>query len=160
MSEAEYLGEKATHYWQLYNEHPARNRYYTGAYLLRTGSDGAIPYVYQAFHTVDPYTTDLRYRSSVDRYFKNFMTAYPTTGKPISTIHWEGIQAGINDYRYAMLAQSLIDSDGTAGDQANFDASLDAIQYTEPASPWHVVEGRLAESLESFRAYLISVINR
>ena len=60
----------------MYYEYPARNRYYSGVFLEKTGAGGAFPYVYQAFHTVDPFITDTRQRTGGNRkdvIFKNFM---------------------------------------------------------------------------------------
>ena len=93
---------RETYYWQIMQENPGINRYYSGIHLWLTKLDGIIPYVYQhiygnPYDDFDPWSL-LNYRD-------HFVT-YPSQQGPVDTVQWEGLREGIDDYRLLQTWQT------------------------------------------------------
>jgi len=74
-------------------EEPETYRSTYGLGLLKDGFTGTCIFAYQAFYWND--FSHPQYRAHT--------LAYPTVTKPIPTLQWEGLRAGINDIRYITL---------------------------------------------------------
>ena len=151
-----------TYYWQSYLEDAPRNRYYTGAFLLKTGLDGVFPYVYQAFHDIDPYVNDerdLRGRKiRASRRYKAFNSNYPTTGSPIPTIQWESAREGIDDYRYIQRLLNNLRVDESSQPRTRtqeLQGILKKIEYRE-SRPFAIDQNFDASRLTDLRTWAIS----
>lgn len=163
-SKANQKNQISTFYWQSYLEDAPRNRYYAGTFLLKTGLDGIYPYVYQAFHSVDPYATDTRVLGGSQirsrRLYKNFNTTYPSLGSTIPTIQWESMREGIDDYRYAQLLLNLARKDSPEMLENVKHQLLEkagSITYSE-SIPFQLDRNFNASSLTLFRRWMISRI--
>ena len=93
-----------TYYWQSRAEDARVNRYFAGIHLFLTGMDGIWPYVYIHNDDTDPYD-DLDAPTGNKERERGLV--YPTRQGPMSTIEWEAMREGIDDYRYLQLWQSL-----------------------------------------------------
>jgi hypothetical protein len=99
-----------SYYWQSRAEDARVNRYLAGFHLYQTNLNGIWPYVYIHNNGSDPFD-DLDSNPDFDGSTKREMgLAYPTQQGPMSTIEWEAMREGIDDYRYLQLWQSLHDN--------------------------------------------------
>ena len=149
-----------TSYWQLYLEDAPRNRYYAGVFLLKNNLDGVLPYAYQAFHSIDPYTSDERRlkgrKIRENRLYKAFNVAYPTTAEPIPTIQWESMREGIDDYRYV---QYMLDkSDNKEELEKEMQKRLMTINYDGKWRPFKPDSLFDASKLSEFRTWVVGQI--
>ena len=85
------------------------NRYMAGFHLYLTDLDGVWPYVYLHNNAGDPFDDLDAFDESGD-FFPDQGVVYPTRQGPMSTVAWEAMREGIDDYRYLQLWQSLHDA--------------------------------------------------
>jgi len=98
-----------SYYWQSHAEDARVNRYLAGFHLYLTKLNGIWPYVYIHNDGSDPFD-DLDTSPNVGGAPREKGLAYPTQQGPMSTIEWEAMREGIDDYRYLQLWQSLHDN--------------------------------------------------
>lgn len=122
------------YYWQSRQEDPRINRYYSGMHLFLTDLAGIQPYVYMHKNQSDIYD-DMDGCASGCGSIRDMNTVYPTVEGPMSTIEWEALREGIDDYRYLQLWESLhdtlalTDAQLAAASKANVDAALLPFRY-------------------------------
>jgi len=97
-----------TYYWQSRTEDPRFNRYLAGFHLYLSDLDGVWPYAYIHKNASDPFD-DLDADERFGDVQRDMSTVYPTQQGPMSTIEWEAMREGIDDYRYLQLWQLLHD---------------------------------------------------
>jgi hypothetical protein len=95
------------YYWQIMREDPRVNRYYAGFHLWLTDMDGIYPYVYQSI-AQNPYD-DFDFEPGAPYYAarRDGHVSYPSQQGPVSTIEWEALREGIDDYRYLQTWDSF-----------------------------------------------------
>ncbi len=98
-----------SYYWQSRAEDPRVNRYLAGFHLYLTNLNGIWPYVYIHNNGSDPFD-DLDTNPNFNGVQREMGSVYPTQQGPVSTIEWEAMREGIDDYRYLQLWQSLHDN--------------------------------------------------
>ncbi len=107
VTEAKKLGKKVWLYGypQTGMEEPATYRENYGINLWARGMNGACAYAYQ---TDEPWgdASSAWNEFASDRYRSQTM-AYPTTGKPIPTLQWEGWREAVSDVRYLTLVKEM-----------------------------------------------------
>jgi len=91
-----------SYYWQSRAEDARVNRYLAGFHLYLTNLNGIWPYVYIHNDGSDPFD-DLDDSPDVGGIPREKGLAYPTQQGPMSTIEWEAMREGIDDYRYLQL---------------------------------------------------------
>ena len=119
-----------------------------------------LPYAYQAFHSIDPYTSDERRlkgrKIRENRLYKAFNVAYPTTAEPIPTIQWESMREGIDDYRYV---QYMLDkSDNKEELEKEMQKRLMTINYDGKWRPFKPDSLFDASKLSEFRTWVVGQI--
>ena len=97
-------------YWQCYERSFVRNRHYAGYFLWQSGFDGFAPFAYLGTAPG-----------------AHFLTVYPSVRGPLSTLDWEALREGLDDYRYVWtLEQALKTAKGKEAESAR--AVLDAVR--------------------------------
>ncbi len=125
-----------TYYWQMRDEDARVNRYYAGIHLYLTDLAGIFPHVYYHNNGSDPFD-DLDNAPTTPGFShtREMGAVYPTQQGPMSTIEWEALREGVDDYRYLQLWKSLYtsmlgeDPAIAAISKAAIDAALLPFQY-------------------------------
>ncbi len=82
------------------------NRYLCGFLFYKTGAKGQVSFIYtRTGVTGDPYD-DFDGEGYPEP--KDGMIVYPSADGPVSTLQWEGIREGIDDYKYVYTLETLI----------------------------------------------------
>jgi hypothetical protein len=101
---------KQSYYWQARAVDARVNRYMAGIHLFLTGLDGIWPYVYIHNSAGDPFDDFDLFDDEKGEFVPEMGVVYPTQQGPMSTMGWEAMREGIDDYRYLQLWQSLHDA--------------------------------------------------
>lgn len=140
-------GRREIAYWHPTREDPRINRFVGGTFLYLTGLDGLFPYSYYDIdERGDPFN-DFDALSGPGAAVKA-MAVYPSASGPVSTMQWEALRAGLDDYRYLRAWEQLRDVVARNG---RHDAmpSTDAVQA---ALARH--RGALANGLDGIPGFL------
>ncbi len=163
--------QQELYYWQINVEDPRINRYNAGYFLFLTGLDGFFPFPYnQTISNSDPFNdfdgfggTPIGYPGSS----REKMTSYPSSDGPVSTVQWEALREGIDDYRYLQtwmnLQAAMVDENsnyatasyeallGEDGALDDFRANLDGVLANNTIADFEVARAAVIDEIETLQ---------
>lgn len=140
-------GRREVVYWHPNREDPRINRFVAGTFLFLSGVDGLFPYAYNDVNEqTDPFN-DFDLPPGATSALEQ-MTSYPSADGPVTTMQWEALREGLDDYRYLRAWQQLATLVARNG---RVDATLSA-----EVLELHLVKhrGALADGLDGVPGYL------